>query len=52
MIEDELTPEEMLVDFEPDEAFWRDWMKWAEACDKAVMEQYLAEHPSTGGERE
>ena len=38
-----MTPEEELIDFEPDESFWQAWFEWAEACDMAVMEQYQEE---------
>jgi hypothetical protein len=43
-----MTPEEELVDFEPDESFWQDWFKWAEACDMAAEEQYKAELRQAG----
>lgn len=39
----EQTPEEMLIDFEPDEDWWKEFFKWAEACNMAAEKQYQEE---------
>ena len=38
-----MTPEEELVDFEPNQEWWDAYMKWASDCNDAAEEQYERE---------
>ena len=41
--QDDLIPEEMLIDFEPDEEWWRHYLEWAEKCCEEAEYQYQRE---------
>jgi len=45
-----VTPEEELMDFEPDQEWCDAYMKWAEACNDAAEEQYYTELRQQAGE--
>jgi len=49
---EDLTPEEYLelqeMTPEEEKQLWDDWLKWAEACDLAAVEQYEREQKEGG----